>query len=171
MPNIPQTNKDVEDMLSTIGIDNIDKLFEIIPSKYRYDIESGEYFHPSLNSTGIQFLRCDGWCNFHQLMHRTNEVKRFAIYSTYETRIEKTSLAQLPKAIAKFFLAKCMGSRVDLQQPCDASCFNSTVFKEINNSYEEMNKQNRKPVMPSRNPNFKKYIQRNRKSQRAGSLG
>ncbi len=42
MTNIPQTNKDVEDMLSTIGINNVDELFKIIPEKYRYDIESLE---------------------------------------------------------------------------------------------------------------------------------
>jgi len=42
MTNIPQTNKDVEDMLLTIGINNVDELFKIIPEKYRYDIESLE---------------------------------------------------------------------------------------------------------------------------------
>ena len=40
MPNIPQTSRDVQEMLLKIGVSSIDDLFKIIPDKFKYDIES-----------------------------------------------------------------------------------------------------------------------------------
>jgi hypothetical protein len=65
--------------------------------------------------------------------------------------------------------------RPDARYLCDmarrACCCNSAIFRLINSSYAEMNRQNLRPVKPSKKPSRNTYMKRNRKSHLAGSLG